>query len=121
MLVTFAGWYVWGYFIHVTDSVFFGGHSDYRGTRDAFARAYGLQALLFFTFTDARGWLWGWIGLYATIAAWAIVGPWQLGMRSWRAILTAALGLLMWLACLLFLELALDRTGVYVGLGAFLT
>jgi hypothetical protein len=120
MLATFAGWYVWGFFTHLTDNVLFGGHSDYQGTLNTFGRAYVFQALFFFTFTRPLGWLWGWIALYVTIAAWGIIGPRHLGMRTWQAIVAATLGMLLWLACLLILTLTLVWDGTYVGVGAFL-
>ncbi len=121
MLVTFAGWYVWGFFTHLIDVALFGGHADFRGTLNAFGRAYVLQALFVLTFTQPLGWLWGWIALYATVAAWGIIGPRHLGMRSWQAIVAASLGLLLWLACLLALSLALVSDGMRLGVGVFLT
>lgn len=120
MLVTFAGWYIWSYFTYLTDQVLFGGHSDYRGTLNAFGRAYVFQALLVFIFTSPLGWMWGWIALYFTVAAWGVIGPRQLGMRTWQAIVAAALGMLLWLACLLILTLTLVWDGLYVGIGVFL-
>ncbi len=119
-LATFGGWYAWGFFTHLTDSVLFGGHSDYRGTLNAFGRAYVFQALFFFTFTRPLGWLWGWIALYVTIVAWGVIGPRRLGMRTWQAILAATLGMLLWLACLLILTLVLVFDGTYIGIGVFL-
>jgi hypothetical protein len=120
MLATFAGWYVWGFFTHLTDVVLFGGHSDYRGTLNAVGRAYAFQALFFFTFTRPLGWLWGWIALYAIAAAWGIIGPRHLGMRTWQAMVAVTLGMLLWLACLLILTLTLAWDGSYLGVGAFL-
>lgn len=120
MVATFVGWYVWGFFIHLADRVFFDGHVDYRGTLNAFGRAYVFQALFLFTFTQSLGWLWGWIAFYCTVAAWGIIGPRYLGMRTWQAIVAATLGMLVWLACLLVLTLTLTWDGVYVGVGAFL-
>lgn len=120
MLATFAGWYVWGFFTHLTDVVLFGGHADYRETLHAFGRAYIFQMLLFLSFANPLGWLWGWIALYLTVAAWGIIGPRQLGMRTWQAVLAAALGLMWWLGCLLILTLTLTRSGLYAGWGAFL-
>jgi hypothetical protein len=120
MLTTFAGWYVWGFFTHLTDVILFGGHSDYRATLHAFGCAYIFQLLLFFGFVNPLGWLSGWIALYLTVAAWGIIGPRQLGMRSWQAVAAATLGLTWWLACLLILTLTLTRDGSYIGWGAFL-
>ena len=120
VLVTFAGWYVWGYLTHLTDLVLFGGRSDYRGTLNAFARAYCFQALFFFTFTTPLGWLWGWTAFLATVAAWGIIGPRHLGIRTWQAVLAATLGMLLWIGCLLILTLTLVWNGTYLGVGAFL-
>jgi hypothetical protein len=120
MLATFAGWYVWGFFTHLTDVVFFGGHADYRGTLDAFGRAYVFQMLLFFSFVNPLGRLWGWIALYLTVAAWGIVGPRQLGMRTWQAVVAATLGLMWWLACLLILTLTLTWDGSIIGWGTLM-
>jgi hypothetical protein len=120
MLVTFAGWYAWGFFTHLTASVFFGGHSDYRGTLDAFGPAYAFQALVLFSFTNPLNWLWSWIALYVTIAVWGVVGPRRLGMRTWQAIVAAALGMLPWLALQLILSVTLVWDGLYTGFGAFL-
>jgi hypothetical protein len=120
MLATFAGWYVWGFFTSLTDRILFGGHSDYRGTLSAFARAYVFQALFLCTFTNPMGWLWGWIALYSTVAAWGVVGPRRLGMRTWQAIVAATLGMLVWLVCLLVLTLTLTVDGQFIGVGAFL-
>ena len=119
MLVTFAGWYVWGAFTHFTDVLLFGHHSDYRGTLDAFARAYALQALFFFTFSSFLGLQWGWIAFYATIAVWGIVGPRRLGMHSWQAIVAATCGMLLWIGCLVTLTTTLVWNGAYVGIGVF--
>jgi hypothetical protein len=119
-LATFAGWYVWGFFTHLTDVVLFGGHSDYWGTLNAFGRAYVFQALFFLTFANPLGWLWGWVALYATVVAWGIVGPRHLGMRTWQAIVAVTLGMLLWLACQLILTLALAWSGPCLGVGAFL-
>ena len=113
MLVTFVGWYAWGFFTHLADVLLFGGHSDYAGTLHIFGRAYILQALLALTFVPPFGWLWGWIALYATLVAWGIVGPRHLGMRTWQAIAAGALGMFMWLACLFLLQLTLAWPGVY--------
>ena len=101
----------------LTDVVLFGGHTDYRGTLHAFGRAYVFQALLFFSFANPLGGLWAWVALYLTVAAWGIVGPRRLGMRTWQAIAAASLGLLWWLACLLILTLTLDGGGSYIGWG----
>jgi hypothetical protein len=120
VLATFAGWYVWGYFTHLFDSVLFGGHSAYRDTLNAFGRAYVFQFLFLFTFTRPLGWLWGWIAMYATVAAWGIIGPRQLGMRTWQAIVSATCGMLVWMACLLLLNITLMLDGGYLGIGAFL-
>lgn len=119
-LITFVGWYVWGLFTFMTDVFLFGGHSDYTGTLNAFARAYLFQALFMLTFTPPFGWLWGWIAFYTTIIAWGIIGPRQLGMRTWQAIVASTLGMLLWLACLLVLEWTLIWDGLYMGIGAFL-
>ena len=120
ILATFAGWYVWSFFAHLTDVVIFGGHSDYQGTLNAFARAYCFQALFFFTFTTPLGWLWGWTAFLATVAAWGIIGPRHLGIRTWQAVLAATLGMLLWMGCLLILTLTLVWNGTYLGVGAFL-
>lgn len=120
LLATFAGWYVWGFFTHLTDQVFFGGHSDYRGTLSAFGRVYVFQVLVFFTFTDPLGWLWGWIAFYVTIATWGIIGPRRLGMRAWQALVSATMGALLWLACLLISILTLAGGGTYLRLSALL-
>ena len=120
MLATFAGWYVWSFFTHLTDLVLFGGHSDYRSTLEAFGRAYIFQALFFLIFTNPLGWLWGWIALYVTVAAWGVVGPRHLGMRTWQAIVAASLGMLLWLACLMLVTMSLVVEGNYLGIGAFL-
>jgi len=119
MLVTFAGWYVWGFFTYLTDAVLFGGHADYRETLDAFGRAFVFQGLLFFTFINSFGWLWGWVALYVTVAAWGIIGPRRLGMRTWQAVVAASLGMLVWLACLLILTLTFVWDGAYIGVGVF--
>ena len=119
MLVTFAGWYVWGFFTHLTDVVLFGGHANYRETLDAFGRAYAFQGLLFFTFANSFGWLWGWVALYVTVTAWGIVGPRRLGMRTWQAVVAVSLGMLVWLACLLILTLTFVWDGAYIGVGVF--
>jgi hypothetical protein len=119
-LLTFAGWYVWGFFTHLNDVVLFGGRSDYRGTLKAFGWAYVFQVLFVFSFTRPLGWMWGWIALYATVVAWGIVGPRHLGMRTWQAMVAAALGMLLWLACLLAVTLVLVWDGTYLGIGAFL-
>lgn len=118
-LVTFAGWYVWGFFTHQISVALFGAHSDYRGTLNAFGRAYVFQALVLLTFTSPPGWLWGWIAFYVTVTAWGIIGPRHLGMRTWQAVAAAALGMLLWLACQLALSLALTWNSSYVGLGPF--
>ena len=120
IVATFVGWHVWSFFTHLTDVVIFGGHSDYQGTLNAFGRAYCFQVLLFFTFTNPLGWLWGWIAFYATVAAWGIIGPRHLGMRTWQAVLAATLGMLLWQGCLLALTLMLVSNGTYLGVGAFL-
>jgi hypothetical protein len=121
MLVTYAGWYAWAFFTHLTDAALFGGHGDYRSTLNAFGRAYAFQALFALTFTLPLGWLWGWVALYATVAAWGIVGPRRLGMRTWQAIVSATLGMLIWLACLLVMTLTLVSGGLFLGVGVFLT
>jgi hypothetical protein len=41
-------------------------------------------------------------------------------MRTWQAMVAAALGMLLWLACLLALTLVLVWDGTYLGIGAFL-
>ncbi len=120
MLATFVGWYAWSFFIYLADNALFGGHSDYRGTLNAFGVVYLYQAICFFTFTRPLGWVWGWIAFYATVAAWGIVGPRRLGMRTWQAIVAATLGMLLWLACLLVLTLTLVVDGTFIGIGAFL-
>lgn len=120
MLVTFAGWYVWGFFTHLSSAVLFGERSDYRETLNAFGRVYVFQALAFFTFTNPLGWLWSWVALYVTVVAWGFVGPRRLGMRTWQAVVAVTLGMLMWLSCLLILTLTLVWDGSYVGVGAFL-
>jgi hypothetical protein len=120
MLAMFAGWYVWSFFIYLADNALFGGHSDYQGTLNAFGIAYLHQVLFFFAFTRPLGGLWGWIALYLTVAAWGVIGPRRLGMRTWQAILAATLGMLLWLACLLVATLALVFDGTYIGIGAFL-
>jgi hypothetical protein len=120
VLATFAGWYVWGFFTYLTDNVLFGGHSDFRGTLAVFSRAYLFQALFLFTFTRPLGWLWGWIALYLTVAAWGILSPRQLGTRSWQAVLVVTAGMLVWLACLLIGTLTLVWGGAPIGVGAFL-
>ncbi len=120
MLATFVGWYAWSFFIYLADNALFGGHSDYRGTLNAFGVAYLHQAICFFTFTRPLGWAWGWVAFYVTIAAWGVIGPRRLGMRTWQAIVAATLGMLLWLACLLALTLTLVVDGTYVGIGAFL-
>ena len=93
---------------------------DYRSTLNAFGWAYVFQALFALTFTPTLGWLWGWVALYATVAAWGIVGPRRLGMRTWQAIVAAALGLLIWLACLLLITAVLASGGIFLGVGVFL-
>jgi hypothetical protein len=118
-LVTFAGWYVWGCFTHLVDKVLFRGPGDYRATLDAFGRAYLFQALFLLAFTRPLGWLWGWIALYATVAAWGIIGPRYRGMRTRQALLAATLGLFMWLACLWLLSLVLNADGIVLGVGIF--
>jgi hypothetical protein len=118
MLVTFLGWFVWGFFTYLIDTLLFGGDSNYSGTVNAFGRAYVCQTLVFFTFITPLGWLWGWIALYCTVTAWGIVGPRHLGMRTWQAIVAVTLGMLMWLACLLILSLTLSWDGLYIGVGA---
>jgi hypothetical protein len=120
VIATFAGWYVWGFFIHYCDKALFGGHSTYSGTLNAFARAYVFQVLFLLTFTRPLGWLWGWIALYATVAAWGIIGPRQLGMRTWQAVVSASAGMLMWMACLVLMNVTLMTDGVSFGIGAFL-
>lgn len=120
VLATFVGWYAWGFLTYLTDSVLFGGHSDFQSTLAAFSRAYLFQALFLLTFTRPLGWLWGWIALYLTIGAWAIIGPRQLGMRSWQAVVVATVGMVVWLACLLIGTLTLVWHGSYIGVGAFL-
>ena len=120
VLATFIGWYAWGFFTYLTDSVLFGGHADFQGTLAAFSRAYLFQALFLFTFTRPLGWLWGWIALYLTIGAWGVIGPRQLGMRSWQAVVVVTVGMLVWLACLLIGTLTLVLDGTYIGVGAFL-
>jgi hypothetical protein len=120
MLATFAGWYVWGFFTHLIDRTFFGDHADYQGVLDTFWRAYVFQALSLLTFIHPMGWLWTWIASYATIVAWGIVGPRRLGMKTWQALVSATLGMLMWLACLVALTLTLKVDGLYIGIGAFL-
>jgi hypothetical protein len=120
ILATFAGWYIWSFFTHLTDVVIFRGHSDYQGTLNAFGRAYCFQVLFFFTFTNPLGIMWGWIAYYATIAVWGIIGPRHLGMRTWQAILAATLGMLLWMGCLLILTFAFVSNGTYPGVGAFL-
>jgi hypothetical protein len=119
MLVTFLGWFVWGFFTYLIDTRLFGGHGNYSGTLNAFGRAYVCQTLFFFTFTTPLGWLWGWIALYCTVTTWGIVGPRYLGMRTWQAIVAVTLGMLMWLACLLIFSLTLSWDGLYIGVGAF--
>jgi hypothetical protein len=119
-IATFIGWYVWGFFVYLTDTFLFGGHSTYRGTLNAFGRAYAFQILFLFTFTQPVDWLWGWIALYATVAAWGVFGPRYLGMRTWQAIVTAGAGMLMWLACLTILNVTMIWDGIYLGVGAFL-
>jgi hypothetical protein len=121
MVLTFAGWYVWGFFTHVVDKALFRGPSDYLATLDAFGRAYVFQALFLLAFTRPLGWLWGWIALYATVAAWGIIGPRHLGMRTRQALLAVTLGLFMWLACLSLLSLLLNGDGLVLGVGIFLT
>lgn len=120
ILATFAGWYTWGFFTYLTDSVLFGGHSDYQGTLNAFGRAYLFQVLFFFVFAKPLGWIWGWVALYLTVVAWGIIGPRKLGMRTWQAIVAVSIGMLLWLACLLILTLTLVWDGYYIGIGAFL-
>ena len=120
MLATFGGWYAWSFFTYLADNALFGGHSDYRGTLNAFGVAYLYQAICFFTFVRPLGWVWGWVAFYITVAAWGIIGPRRLGMRTWQAIVAATLGMLLWLACLLVLTLVLVVDGMYVGIGAFL-
>ena len=120
VLVTYVGWYIWGFFTHLTDVVLFGGHSDYRGTLNVFGRAYVFQAFSFFTFTNPLGWLWSWIALYVTVVAWGVIGPRHLGMRTWKAIVAVTLGMLLWLACQLILTLTFVCNGPYLGVGAFL-
>jgi hypothetical protein len=117
--VTWAGWYVWGFCTYLNDRLLFGGHSDYRGTLNVFGRAYLFQLLIALSFVPPLYWLWGWIGLYATLVAWGLIGPRHLGMRTWQAILSGTLGLLMWLASLLALQLALGWEGIYPFLGTF--
>jgi hypothetical protein len=120
VLATFAGWYAWGFFIHYCDKALFGGHSTYSGTLNAFARAYIFQVLFLLTFTRPLGWLWGWVALYATVAAWGIIGPRHLGMRTWQAVVSASAGMLMWMACLALMNVALMCDGACLGIGAFL-
>ncbi len=120
MLVTFAGWYAWSFFTFLTDHLVFRGHSDWYSIRHAFAQAYMLQGLSFLVFTHPLGTLWSGVAAYLTIFAWGIVGPRQLGMRTWQAIVSATIGMLMWLACLVVLLFALQQNGVYLGIGAFL-
>jgi hypothetical protein len=120
ILAIFCGWYVWGFFLYLTDNVLFGSPIGYRETLRVFGRAYIFQALFVLTFTRPLGWVWGWIALYLTVAVWAIVGPRQHGTRTWQAVLAATVGMLVWLACLLALTLMLSREGVYIAIGIFL-
>jgi len=117
--VTLAGWYVWGFLTYLNDRFFFGGHSDYQGTLNIFGQAYLFQFLLTFSFAPPLYWLWGWIGLYVTLVAWGLIGPRHLGMRTWQAIVSGTLGLLVWLACLFALQLALGWEGIYLFVGDF--
>ena len=119
MLVTFAGWYIWGAFTHLAGVVLFGRHSDYRGTLHAFSGAYAFQALFFFTFSSFLGLQWGWIAFYATIVAWGIIGPRRIGMRSWQAVVAAAFGMLLWVGFLVAFTTTLVWNGAYVGIGVF--
>jgi hypothetical protein len=120
MLATFAGWYAWGFCLHLIDGSLFGRHAGYQQTLEAFAPAYACQALCLFTFTHPLGWLWTWIASYLTIVAWGFVGPRRLGMRTYQAIVAATLGMLIWLLCLLGLTMTITWDGLYVGIGAFL-
>jgi hypothetical protein len=120
MLATFGGWYVWAFFTHLVDTTLFGGHASYQELLDAFAHAYVFQSLSLFAFTFSLGWLWTWAAFYFTIVAWGVVGPRRLGMRTYQAIVSATLGMLMWLACLLVLILVMTRDGLYVDIGAIL-
>jgi hypothetical protein len=120
MLTTFVGWFAWGFLTYVADRVLFGGHADYRTTLNEFGKAYLLQVLFALTFFSPLGWLWGWIALFYTVAAFGVVGPRYLGMRTWQAIVASTLGMLVWLGCLLVFTLTLTVDGVFMGVGAFL-
>jgi hypothetical protein len=120
VLVIFAGWYAWSFFIYLTDSVLFGRRSSFHELLSAFAWAYVAQIFFFLVFTRPLGWLWGWVALYATITAWGIVGPTRLGTRTWQAVLSATIGMFVWLAGLLALTLMVSWQGVHFGFGVFL-
>jgi hypothetical protein len=121
VVTTFAGWLVWGFFTYTAGRVLFGHQVNYRAMLRAFGWAYAAHALFYLVCTHPMGWLWGWVALYVTIAGWGIIGPRQLGMRTWQAITTATLGMLFWLACLLVLTLTLTWNGAYFGVGVFMT
>jgi len=119
-LTVFGGWYVWGLFTYLTETVLFGGQADYRRTLNAFGYAYAFQALSALVWVQPLNWLWGWVALYAIVIVWGIVGPRRTGARTWEAVVAASTGMLVWLACLWVLALNLTWNGMYTGVGVFL-